>query len=139
MRRYFRFLTAMVSTYQQWLRMVEQREQLVSEYGKSGAPLPSRSIVFPHGWPHEHLVERALAEILIDQKQILANQARSLKNQEKIMSALTDLQKKISDLATDVDDFIAANQGGASDSDLVAMGTQVDGIASKLVPPAPTE
>lgn len=53
------------------------------------------------------------------------------------MSALTDLQASVSKLSTDVNAFIAANSGGATDADLVALKTQVDAIDAVINPPAP--
>ena len=58
--------------------------------------------------------------------------------QEKQMSALTDLQASVSKLSTDVNAFIAANSGGATDADLVALKTSVDAIDAVVNPPAPT-
>jgi hypothetical protein len=99
---------------------------------------------FPPNWTHEQLCERLLRELLIDQKQILANQ-------ETQMSALTDLQasvtaasQKVTTLSADVNAFIAANSGGASDADLVALKASVDAITTSVAaidaivnPPAP--
>lgn len=67
------------------------------------------------------------------------------------MSALDDtkaaigaLGSKVSKLSTDVEAFIAANSGGASDADLqaltagiTAIGAQVDAVDQIVNPPAP--
>lgn len=131
MMRFLKFWTAMVSTYRQWLRMVESREQQVKEYGKSGALPPSgKHPCFPTGWPHEYLVEHALAEGLINERKIL-------KNQEAILAALDDLKTAVSTLSDNVDAFIKANTGGASDAELASVTAVVNGISAKLVTPTP--
>lgn len=54
------------------------------------------------------------------------------------MSALTDLQASVSKLSTDLTSFIAANSGGATDTQLAALKTQVDALDAQLTPtPAP--
>lgn len=50
------------------------------------------------------------------------------------MSKLTDLQASVSKLSTDLDAFISANSGGASDADLDALKTAVDAIDAKIAP-----
>lgn len=87
--------------------------------------------MFPFDWTIRRIVRAGLCLILQYQKAIL-------NNQEKTMSALTDLQASVSKLQTDVDAFITANSGGASDADLVALKAAVDAIDAKVAPPAPT-
>lgn len=53
------------------------------------------------------------------------------------MSALTDLQTSVSKLSTDVNAFIVANSGGATDPQLVSLKAQVDAIDAVVNPPAP--
>ena len=53
------------------------------------------------------------------------------------MSALSDLQASVAKLKADVDAFIQANSGGATDADLTALKTQVDAIDAVVNPPAP--
>jgi hypothetical protein len=84
---------------------------------------------FPEFWTHEDLCERLLRELLIDSK-------KQLLNQEKIMSALDDVKAKVAKLKADVQAFITANSGGASDDDLVALGASVDEIVAIVNPPA---
>jgi len=84
---------------------------------------------FPTFWTHEELCERLLRELLIDQKQIL-------ENQEKQMAALDDLKAAVAKLSTDVNAFIAANTGGASDAELAALTAQVNAIDAVINPPA---
>jgi hypothetical protein len=93
---------------------------------------------FPAFWTHELLCERLLRELLIDQKQQLENQKQILCNQEKIMALLDDVKAKIAKLKADVQAFIAANSGGASDEDLQALGASVDEIDAIVNPPATT-
>lgn len=54
------------------------------------------------------------------------------------MSALTDLQAAVSKLSSDVDAFIAANSGGASDADLAAITSAITAIDVKVAPTTPT-
>lgn len=56
--------------------------------------------------------------------------------EKKIMSALSDLQDAVAKLSSDVDAFIAANSGGASDADLKAVTDAIKGIDLKVAPPA---
>lgn len=58
-----------------------------------------------------------------------------LVNQEKQMSALTDLQGSVSKLGTDLNAFIQANSGGATDADLVTLKAQVDALDAQIAPP----
>lgn len=74
------------------------------------------------------MVRHAFAEVLINQHKIL-------EQQENQMSALTDLQAAVTKLQTDVNAFIAANTGGASDADLQALTTQVNAIDAVINPP----
>ena len=85
--------------------------------------------MFPEDWDHERLCRVALTQILIYAKKIHDNQ-------EKQMSALTDLQAAVTKLQTDVNAFIAANSGGATDADLEALTTQVNAIDAIVNPPA---
>lgn len=86
--------------------------------------------MIPDWWSIELFNERVLLEILVDQKIIKRNQG-------VIMSALSDFKEVLQEVSDDVDAFIAANTGGASDADLVAATTQLRAIAAKLAPPAP--
>lgn len=86
--------------------------------------------MFPFSWDHDRICKHALAEILVNQHKILLQQ-------EQTMSALTDLQSSVSKLQSDVDAFISANSGGASDADLVALKAAVDAIDAKVAPPTP--
>jgi hypothetical protein len=86
--------------------------------------------MFPAFWSHEVLCNRAFAEILINQQQIL-------RNQEKHMSALKGLQDAVTKLQADVTAFIAANTGGASDAELTALTAQVAAIDAAINPPVP--
>jgi hypothetical protein len=86
--------------------------------------------MFPEHWTRDEIIEHALREILVDQKRIL-------EHQENQMSALTDLQTSVNKLQSDVNAFIAANSGGATDTQLVALKTQVDAIDAVINPPAP--
>lgn len=85
---------------------------------------------FPPHWGHEEITAHALAEIL-------ENQHTILENQENQMSKLTDLQADVAKLGTDVDAFIAANSGGASDADLAALSASIQAIDAKIAPPTP--
>ncbi len=53
------------------------------------------------------------------------------------MSALTDLQAAVTQLSTDVNAFVAANSGGATDAQLEALTAQVEAIDAVVNPPAP--
>lgn len=86
--------------------------------------------MFPPKWGLGTIIRHAFAEILTNQHIII-------ENQENTMSALTDLQASVSKLSTDVNAFIAANSGGATDADLVALKAQVDSIDAVINPPAP--
>ena len=86
--------------------------------------------MFPPNWNHETLTWRAFAEIITNQELIL-------KQGKQTMSALSDLQDSVSKLQTDVNAFVAANSGGANDSQLVALKAQVDAIDAVVNPPAP--
>lgn len=86
--------------------------------------------LFPQSWSHERVTDHALSEILTNQKHIL-------NNQEGLMSALTDLQAAVTKLSTDVNAFIAANSGGATDAELQALTAQVSAIDAVVNPPAP--
>lgn len=135
--RFWRFLTAMVSTYQQWLRILRAREDRLQKFANCGQDPSSRPLCFPSGWPREYVVEHALAEMLENQKRIL-------KNQEAIMAKVADIDGKLDDLSQTVDEFIAANTppvdaGGATDADLDRFGSKIDAIKSKLVTPASTQ
>lgn len=55
------------------------------------------------------------------------------------MAAIDDLKTAVSQLSTDVDSFIAANTGGASDADLAAVTASVQAISAKLVAPTPAQ
>lgn len=85
-------------------------------------PLYRKERMFPEHWTVEEVLRFGLAEILV--------------NQEKQMSALTDLQAAVTKLQTDVNAFIAANSGGASDADLQALTTQINAIDAVINPPA---
>lgn len=82
------------------------------------------------GWSFEHFVRVALVFALKQQKSILSYQ-------EKQMSKLDDLKASISKLQADVNAFIAANSGGATDADLDALKAQVEAIDAVVNPPAP--
>lgn len=90
--------------------------------------------MFPDWWTQELYLERVLHEILVDQKIIIQNQK---KFKGEIMAALDDFKEALQEVSADVDAFIAANTGGASDADLVAATAQLRAIAAKLAPPAP--
>ena len=85
---------------------------------------------FPERWNLEEVLRLGLAEILVNQNLILAGQ-------EKQMSALTDLQAAVAKLSTDVNAFIQANSGGATDADLQNLTAQVNAIDAVINPPAP--
>lgn len=51
------------------------------------------------------------------------------------MDELDDLKAKVAKLQADITAFIAANTGGASNADLVALGTQIDAIDAQVNPP----
>lgn len=85
--------------------------------------------MFPRDWKLPRIIVHAFCEMLTNQQIIR-------KQQEEIMSKLDDVKAKLAKLSTDVDAFIAANTGGASDADLDALGGAVDAIDAKLVPPA---
>ena len=53
------------------------------------------------------------------------------------MSALTDVQASVAKLQTDLTAFIAANTGGATDAQLVALKAQIDAIDAQVAPPPP--
>lgn len=53
------------------------------------------------------------------------------------MSALTDLQSAVSKLQSDVQAFVAANSGGATDAQLEALTASVNAIDAIVNPPAP--
>lgn len=53
------------------------------------------------------------------------------------MTKLDELKTAVSKLSADVDAFVAANTGGATDADLDALKTQVDAIDAVINPPAP--
>lgn len=86
--------------------------------------------MIPSNWTHEQICERLLLELLVDQKTIRDDQ-------EKIMSALTDLQSAVSKLQSDVQAFVAANSGGATDAQLEALTASVNAIDAIVNPPAP--
>lgn len=59
-------------------------------------------------------------------------------------AAIASVNDKVAKLAADVNAFIAANSGGATDTDLQALtaaigslGTAVDAIDASIAPPAP--
>ena len=52
-------------------------------------------------------------------------------------SALATLQAALTQLQTDVNAFVAANSGGATDVQLEALTTQVQAIDAIVNPPAP--
>jgi hypothetical protein len=81
-------------------------------------------------WSFERFVRCALVLILKNQKAIL-------NNQEREMSKLDDLKGSVTKLGTDVNAFIAANSGGATDADLDALKSQIDAIDAVVNPPAP--
>lgn len=87
------------------------------------------SIEFPEHWSREQIIEHLLKEMLIDRKKII-------QYQENIMSKLDDVKAKLAKLNSDVDAFIAANTGGASDADLDALGAAIDAVDAKVAPPA---
>jgi len=86
--------------------------------------------MFPFKWSLAQIIRHAFAEILVNQHKIL-------ENQEKTMAVLDDVKAKVAKLKTDVEAFIAANSGGASDADLQALGASVDEIDAIVNPPAP--
>lgn len=86
--------------------------------------------MFPIEWTIRRIIRAGLCLILQHQKTILHNQ-------EKTMSALTDLQASVTKLQGDVDAFISANSGGASDADLVALKAAIDAIDAKVAPAEP--
>lgn len=81
------------------------------------------------GWSFERFAQTALTLMLKQQRAILVNQ-------EKQMSKLTDLQAAVTKLQNDVNAFISANSGGASDADLEALTTQINAIDAVINPPA---
>lgn len=85
--------------------------------------------MFPESWTHDQIIRQGLAEILVNQKLIL-------ERQEKQMAALDDLKVAVAKLSTDVNDFIAANTGGATDADLTALTAQVNAIDAVINPPS---
>lgn len=86
--------------------------------------------MFPEHWSFLDKLEHFICEALVNHRIIKLNQ-------EKIMSALTDLQAKVSKLQSDLDAFIEANKGGASDADLTALSAQVDAMDTEVAPPTP--
>ena len=93
--------------------------------------------MFPEHWPLSKLIRHFCSELLTDAKIIVKHETTVIKNQEKIMSALTDLQASVSKLSTDVNAFITANSGGATDADLVTLKASVDAIDAVVNPPTP--
>lgn len=85
--------------------------------------------MFPGHWSFERIVVHGLAEIITNQQLIRHNQG-------EIMSVLTDVQAKLAKLKADLQAFVAANTGGASDADLVAIGVLIDDIETIIAPPA---
>lgn len=83
--------------------------------------------MFPEKWNLSRIIRHAFSEVLTDLKIIK-------QNQETQMSALTDLQASIAKLQADVTAFIAANSGGATDAQLVALKVGVDAIDAQVVP-----
>lgn len=53
------------------------------------------------------------------------------------MSALSDLQTAVATLSTDVQAFVTANSGGATDAQLEALTASVQAIDAIVNPPAP--
>ena len=93
--------------------------------------------MFPENWSLARIIRHALCEILVEHSINRKFQKLILKQQEITMSALTDLQASVTTLQTDVNAFITANSGGATDADLVALKAQVDAIDAVVNPPAP--
>ena len=86
--------------------------------------------MFPAKWDIVRVIRHAFCEMLVNQKIIITNQ-------ENQMSALTDVQDSITKLQADVTAFIAANSGGATDAQLLALKTQIDAIDAQVAPPPP--
>lgn len=99
---------------------------------------------FPPHWTHEELCERLLRELLIDQKRILENQEKQMSALATLQAALTQALTDLTTLQNDVNAFIAANTGGATDAELATLTTAVQGLDTQVKaidaiinPPAP--
>lgn len=108
--------------------------------------------MFPENWSLARIIRHALCEILVEHsinrkvlKQILANQENMMSALDDTKAAITAVSGKLTKLSTDVEAFITANSGGATDTDLQGLtaavgqlGTAVDAIDAIVNPPAPS-